>query len=96
MTNDNQSFYRKAVALSYDSETDNAPRVVALGKGIIAEKIISIAEEYGITVHKDKELVDKLLKLQLGEEVPPEFYRVIAEIFSFIFTLEDGLKDKTD
>lgn len=82
----------KAVALAYNPETDHAPRVVATGKGEIADQIVSIAKQYGIAIHKNKDLVDQMLKLQLDQEIPVEFYSLVAEIFCFLLKIENNLE----
>ena len=77
----------KAVALKYQPETDRAPKVVAGGRGKIAQKIIEIAREHGIYVRNDPDLVEVLSRLDLNEEIPPELYVVVAELLSFIYSL---------
>lgn len=79
---------KRAVALEYIPESDSAPRVVATGQGIIADNIIKLAEEYNIPLQEDPVLVDALRQLQLGEEIPPELYRVVAEILAFFMDLD--------
>lgn len=73
-----------AVALGYDGATMNAPQVVASGRGYVAEKILEIAGEYGIPVERDPVLAEALSQLDLGAEIPPELYQVVAEILAFI------------
>jgi len=82
---------KKAVALKYEQNKDKAPKVVAKGKGKIAEKIIEIARQHGITVQQDKELVEILSKLDIGEEIPPHLYEVVAKIFAYIYTQKQKL-----
>ncbi len=77
----------KAVALKYDKEKNQAPIVAAKGEGKTAQKIIQIAKENGITLKKDEDLVELLSKVELNKEVPPQMYKAIAEVFSFIYTL---------
>ena len=78
---------KKAVALSYDKDVDNAPRVKAKGEGYIAEKIIQKALEEGIPLKEDKKLVEFLSQIPLDHEIPPELYRAIAEIFAYIYKM---------
>ncbi len=80
---------KKAVALKYNIEEDNAPRIVANAKGEAAQKIIRIAEEHNIPIREDQDIVDILVQLNIGEEIPMELYEVIAEILSFIYRLEN-------
>lgn len=83
----NKTTLKKAVALDYDREKDNAPKVVAKGEGTIAEKIIKIAEENELPIKKDCDLVELLSKIELQKEIPPTMYKAVAEIFSFIYSI---------
>ncbi len=85
---------KTAVALTYDPDTD-APKVVASGKGVIAERIISEAKDNKIPIHKDSKLADTLSKLEIGEMIPPELYEVVAEILVFVDQM-DRIKAKID
>ncbi|MDQ7038359.1 MAG: flagellar biosynthesis protein FlhB [Aquificota bacterium] len=74
-----------AVALKYEPEKDRAPVVVAKGKGTIAERIVRIAEENGVPVVRREELARALYPaVRVGEEIPPEFYRAVAEVIAFV------------
>jgi flagellar biosynthesis protein len=75
----------KAAALQYDRDKDRAPRLVAKGQGHIAERILEIAEEHRIPVQQDPVLLEVLSRLDIHEEIPPECYRVVAEILAFIY-----------
>ena len=75
---------KKAIALGYDRENMNAPRVLAAGQGYIARKILEMAEENNIPVEKDPVLAEALLCLDPGQEIPPELYQVVAEVLVFI------------
>jgi len=79
--------YDKAVALRYKRGLDQAPRIIAAGKGNIAEKIIRIAKEHNIHVHNDPDLVEMLSELELNSEIPPELYVVVSEILVFVYSL---------
>ena len=76
---------RIAVALEYDGET--APKVTAKGMDDVADKIIDIATEYGIPLQKDDGLVDVLSQMDLGDEIPENLYRAIAEVIAFAYIL---------
>lgn len=78
-----QNKNKLAVALSYDID-EVAPKVIATGKGILAEKIIDKAQEAKIPVYEDKKLANTLSKLELGDAIPPELYGVVAEILVFV------------
>ncbi|KUK13869.1 MAG: FlhB-like flagellar biosynthesis protein [Synergistetes bacterium] len=83
---------RKAAALKYNEEEDRAPKVVASGRGRIAEKIVEIAKEYNIPIYEDPDLVELLLKVDIGEEIPPELYKAVAEVLAFIYKLREVAK----
>lgn len=75
----------KAVALKYDKEKNQAPHVSAKGKGLLAERIIEIAESHNIPVEKDTDLVNILETVEIDQEIPLEVYAVVAEIFAYIY-----------
>ena len=77
----NQS--EQVVALKYDKKY-KAPKVVAKGKGYVAEQILDIAAQHDILVHTDKSLAENLNKLDLGEDIPPEMFEIVARIYAFI------------
>jgi flagellar biosynthesis protein len=77
----------KAVALQYDGKKNTAPRVIAKGRGEMAEKIIEIAGDHNVPLYKDKNLVHILEALELETEIPPELYRAVAEVLAFIYRL---------
>ena len=79
---------KTAVALGYDPNEDGAPKVIASGKGALAEKIIEQAKENKIPVHEDSKLADTLSRLEIGEMIPPELYEVVAEILVFVDAME--------
>lgn len=78
---------RRAVALRYDKDRDAAPRVVATGKGFIAERIVELAEAEGISVFQDPDLVTMLAALDLHAEIPPQLYKVVAEVLAFVYRM---------
>ncbi|MFW6035625.1 MAG: EscU/YscU/HrcU family type III secretion system export apparatus switch protein [Halothermotrichaceae bacterium] len=80
---------QKAAALKYDINKDNAPRIIASGKGDLAKKVLEAAQKNDIPIKENQDIVDILVKLNIGEEIPPELYQAIAEILSFIYRLED-------
>jgi flagellar biosynthesis protein len=78
---------QKAVALKYERGKDRAPKVTAKGRGEVAEKILALAREHGITVQKDSTLLDALYRLDINEEIPEELYKVVAEILAFVYRM---------
>jgi len=81
----------KAVALKYKAYEDMAPKIIAKGKGEIAKKIIQKAKEFDIPLFQNEVLVDSLLKVQ-NEEIPPKLYSAVAEVFVWLYKLEDKVK----
>ena len=73
----------QVVALKYDKNY-KAPKVVAKGSGYIAEQILDIATRNDILIHTDKMLAENLNKLDLGEDIPPEMFEIVARIYAFI------------
>lgn len=88
-----QQMEKTAVALKYDSDSDDAPRIVATGKGHLAEKIIEAANQENVPVHQDDAVAKTLSKLELGDDIPPELYEVVAQILIYVDGV-DGLKGK--
>ncbi len=84
---------KTAVALGYDPNEDGAPKVIASGKGALAEKIIEQARDNKIPVHEDDKLADTLSRLEIGEMIPPELYEVVAEVLVFVDAM-DKIKAK--
>lgn len=78
---------KQAVALEYDP-ADVAPRILAIGRGHVAERIIETAKESDVPVHKDEKLARTLSKLEVGDAIPPELYEVVAEVLVFVDRLE--------
>jgi len=72
---------KKAVALGYNRSQDNAPKVLASGAGEIANKIISLA------IKEDPDLIEILSKVEVDQEIPPNLYKAVAEIFSFLYKI---------
>lgn len=80
---------REAIALAY-RQTDAAPRVVARGKGLIAEEIIARAREHGVYVHESPELVALLTQVDIDEHIPPQLYMAVAELLAWLYRIENG------
>ncbi len=78
---------KKAVALKYNPQM-SAPKVVAKGQGYLAEKILENAKENKVTVYEDKALVEELEKIDLGLNIPPYLYEVVAQVLLFVSDLD--------
>lgn len=97
MTNDNNKkpdMNKTAVALQYNPQ-ENAPKIIASGKGYLAEKIIERAVEENVPIHEDAPLSTSLSTLSIGDMIPPELYEVVADVLAFVDNM-DKLKRKLD
>jgi flagellar biosynthesis protein len=74
-----------AVALKYKKEENNAPKVVAKGKGEVANNIILEAKKSGVAIKEDKELAEILFSIEIEKEIPPALYEVVAKILAFVY-----------
>jgi len=90
MTHNPANTQRTAVALKYDTATDNAPRVIAKGRGLVAEKIMALARAQGIPMREDPDLVQMLTQIDLDQEIPPSLYKIIAELLAFVYRLNQS------
>ena len=87
MAKETEKKVKQAIALEYDPENE-APTVIASGKGALAERIIEIAKDADVPVHRDDKLADTLSRLDIGEMLPPELYEVVAEILVFVDAMD--------
>ena len=83
-----------SIALGYDPDQDDAPRVLASGQGWLSDKIIEIAKEHDIPIRKDALLVSALSTLEIDETIPPELYQVIAEILAYVYRVSEKFREK--
>jgi FlhB-like protein len=82
---------RRAVALHYDAQSEEAPRVVAKGDRMVAERIIELAHEHGVPIQEDPDLVAMLAKLDVNTFIPEELYRAVAEVLAFVYRLNNRM-----
>ena len=80
--------YKKAVALKYEKESLNAPVVVAKGKGEMAKKILQKAKEFDIPIFQNSALADSLLSVEVDDQIPPELYKAVVEVFIWLMKSE--------
>jgi len=83
---------QRAVAIQYNPD-EVAPKLLAKGAGVIAEKILENAQNNDIVIHKDAELVNDLTRLDLGEHIPEDLYEAVAQILVFISDLDRQRSD---
>ena len=79
---------KKVVALKYEENGTSAPKIIAKGKGPIAEKIMEKAKEFDIPIFQNKALAESLLNLDVDEQIPPNLYKAVAEVFVWLMKSE--------
>lgn len=84
-----------AAAIKYEPLL-GVPRVTAKGREDVAERIIALAHQSGVTVKEDPDLITILSAVELGDEIPEEIYILVAEILSFVYTLNNDWPDFED
>lgn len=87
MTRATPSAQQAAIALAYGQST-GAPKVVAKGRGLIAQAIIERAREHGVYVHESEDLVGLLMQVELDQQIPPQLYLAVAELLAWLYRLE--------
>ena len=83
---------KSAVALKYD-DGHKAPKIIAKGKGYVAEKILEVAEKNDIFIHTDANLAENLNRLELGGDIPPELFEIVAQIYMFADKIDSVVGD---
>ena len=86
---------KSAVALEYEPMKDKAPKVIASGRGHVAERMLDTAMEHDIPIHQDAKLTRSLEDIEIGEYIPPELYQVVAEVLVFVDSM-DKIRGKWD
>ena len=81
---------KSVVSLKYKKGSDSAPKVTAKGKGWVAEKIIKMAHENNIPIREDRDLLNLLSEIDVGQEVPESLYKVVAELLAWVYQLNQN------
>jgi flagellar biosynthesis protein len=76
---------RKAAVLKYKHQIDRAPRLVAKGKGLVADRILELARKHRIPIQSDPALVEVLSRLDIDQEIPPDLYRAVAQVLAYVY-----------
>ena len=84
----------EVAALRYDSDSDHAPRMIAHGRGHTAQRILELAEQHDLPVRSDPTLVSILGALDVGAEIPPDLYGVIAEVLAWAYHADQAAADR--
>lgn len=86
---------KKAVALKYNPQANMAPKVIAKGKGHVAENILAAAQKNAVPVYQNKSLVNMLMALELDKEIPAELYTTVAEVLAYVYRIDKKHKKDT-
>ncbi|MDQ0159109.1 EscU/YscU/HrcU family type III secretion system export apparatus switch protein [Alkalibacillus salilacus] len=79
---------KEAMALRYNEVADDAPEIVAKGKGLVAEEILERATDHNVPVYEDPALMNLMSELNINEKIPEDLYQAVAEVFVFIYQLD--------
>ena len=82
---------KQAIALNYDTEHAGAPKVVAKGKGFIAEQILALAKKNSIPIYQNKAVSSMLMAVEIDREIPPELYQAVAEVLAYIYRVDQSM-----
>lgn len=83
-----------AAALQYNADEDKAPRVIASGQRKVAEQILATAKKHNISIYEDTALTTALASVNLGEEIPPELYQVVAQVLAYVYRVANKRNGK--
>jgi flagellar biosynthesis protein len=86
---------KSAVALSFNQNMNEAPVLLAKGSGDAADRIIEAAKKYGVPLQEDESLLSLLSQLEIHQQIPPELYEVVAELFVFVYKLDQNVKSSS-
>ena len=84
---------KRAVAMRYDDEADPVPRMVAKGEGPVAERIIDVARQQGITIYEDPDLIELLCKLDVDQMIPEKLFTAVAEVMAYVYRMNNRAGD---
>lgn len=87
MKNQTPEKIREAIAMAY-RESDGAPKVIAKGRGLIADEIMARAKEHGVYVHESPELLSLLMQVDLDQHIPEKLYTAVAELLAWLYRME--------
>ena len=84
----------EAVALRYDKGREDAPRVVAKGRGFVAQQLLSIAKRHSVPVYQNQTVTQLLMAVELDREIPPELYQAVANVLAYVYRLDGRAAEK--
>lgn len=94
MNKNSGRYIKKAVAMEYFKKKGRAPRIIAKGKGILAEKIVELANKNNVPLFKDKNLCNLFMNTDVGKEIPESLYKAAVEVLSYVYWLKRRSNNK--
>jgi flagellar biosynthesis protein len=94
MDNVKKNPQQEAVAIRYDRDRENAPRVVAKGKGYVAEQLLAIARRHAVPVYQNQTVTQLLMAVELDREIPPELYQAVANVLAYVYRMDGRAAEK--
>ena len=88
MDKDKRAPLQEAVAIRYDRDRENAPRVVAKGKCFVAEQLLAIARRHAVPVYQNQTVTQLLMAVELDREIPPELYQAVANVLAYVYRMD--------
>ena len=85
---------KRAVALRYKKDEDAAPKVIAKGRGYVAESILQAAQKAAVPVYQNKTLTSLLMALEVDREIPPDLYSAMAEVLAYVYRMDKKSRPK--
>ena len=82
---------KEAVALRYDPEKETAPRVIAKGRGYLAEQILAAAKKNAVPIYQNQAVSGLLMAIELDREVPPELYQAVANVLAYVYKIDNRM-----
>ena len=82
---------KTAVAIRYDKDREQAPRIIAKGKGFLAQQIIDAAKAYGVPVYQNQSVASLLMAVELDQEIPPDLYQAVANVLAYVYKLDSSV-----
>lgn len=94
MDEDKNSLIPEAVALRYDKGREDAPRVVAKGRGFVAQQLLAVAKRHAVPVYQNQSVTQLLMAVELDREIPPDLYQVVANVLAYVYRLDGRTAEK--
>ena len=94
MDKDKSVLVPEAVALRYDKDREDAPRVVAKGRGFVAQQLLAIAKRNAVPVYQNQTVTQLLMAVELDREIPPDLYQAVANVLAFVYRMDGRAADR--